>query len=73
MVHSADDFRSHVARSAAGLFRVVLSSLPCHSEVSDPQVSIFLENQVLRLEISMNDPFRVDKLQTQDDTPYQKF
>ena len=57
MVHSADDFRSHVARSPAGLFRVAFLLLASHSKICDSKISILFKDQVLRFEVSMNDAF----------------
>jgi hypothetical protein len=34
MIHSADDFRRHVARGAAGFLWIVGFSFPGHSEIS---------------------------------------
>ena len=69
MVHPANDLRSHIARRPTGLLRVAFLLLPRHSKVSDPQVPIFLEHQILRLQISMDNPFRVYELESIDDAP----
>jgi hypothetical protein len=42
VVHSADDLRGHVSRSAAGLFRVVGFFFSGDSEIGKAEVSIFL-------------------------------
>ncbi len=73
MIHSADDLRSHIARCTTGFLRIVFLFLPGYSEVSDSQVAALLEDKVLRLEISVNDPLRVDILKPKDDATSDEF
>ena len=68
MVHPADHLRRHVPRSPAGLLRVALLPLPSHPKVSDPQVAVLLKDQILRLQVTMDDPLGVKILQAEDDT-----
>jgi hypothetical protein len=67
VVHPADDLRCHIARSPTGFFRVALLPLAGHSEVSDAQVPVLLEDQVFRLEVAVDDALGVDELQAQND------
>ena len=55
MVHPADDFGCHVAWSSTGFFRVAVLVKTGHPEVSDTQVSIVLEDEVLGLQIAVDD------------------
>ena len=73
MVHSANDFRSHVARSATGLFRVAFFLLASHSKICDSKISILFKNKILRFEVSMDDSFWVDVLQTQNNAACNEF
>ena len=67
MIHPADDFRSHIAWRSTGLLGVVLLLLAGYSEISDPEVPAFFEDQVLRLEVAMDDAFGVGVFKSKHD------
>lgn len=62
VIHPADDLWSHIPRRSAGLLRVVFLLPASHPEISDPEVSAFLKDQVLGLEVAMDDAPRVGVL-----------
>lgn len=70
MIHPADDLWSHITRRPTSLLRVIFLLFSSYPEISDPEVPIFLKHQILRLEISMYNPFRVDKLKSIYDTSH---
>lgn len=62
VVLPAHYFGSHVSGSARRLACVVRRHEPRDSEVSQPKVSLAVENQILRFDITMNDVSSVDRL-----------
>lgn len=54
----------HVAWSAAGVVRVVGALDPRDAEVCQVQVPVFIEHQILWLDVSMNDALRVDVIES---------
>jgi len=73
MVHSADDFRSHVTRSTTSLLRIAFFSLTGHTEVSNSEIAVLFEDQILRFEISVDNSFGVNILKAEDDAARHKF
>lgn len=70
MIHPANDFRSHITRRTTGFLWVIFLFLPSYPEISNPEVPIFFKHQIFRFEISMYNPFWVDKLKSIDDTSH---
>lgn len=64
MIHPANDLRSHIPWRSAGLLRVILLLPAGHPEISDPEIPAFLEDQILRLEIAMDDALSMCVLQS---------
>lgn len=64
VIHPADDLRSHIPRSSAGLLRVILLLPAGNPKISDPEIPAFLKHQVLRLEVAMYDAPSVSVLQS---------
>lgn len=64
MVLLAEDLRRHVAGSATCFFGVVFLVKPGDSEVSDSEVPILVEHDVLRLDISVNYAFLVEVVES---------
>ena len=63
VVLAAHDLRGHVARCAAGLTGVVRGQDAGHSEVCESQIALIVEDQVLRLDVTMDDQLRMDGLE----------
>lgn len=77
MVLLAQDLRScnnwlltHVAQRAWCILAVVGPPDASHSQVSDPSVAIFLQHDVLGLEVSVNDAVVVQELQAYHNAGY---
>lgn len=64
VVLATHDLRSHVARSAAGLLGVVWIPNAGYPEISHAQVSLIVEDQVLRLDVPVEDALAVDVLKS---------
>ena len=73
MIHPTDNFRSHISRSTTCLFRISFFPLPSNPKISDPEIPIFLKHQILRFKIPMNSPLAMYILESQYDTPSNKF
>ncbi len=73
MVLPAHDLRRHVARRAAGLLGVVGAPDPSDAEVRQPQVAMGVEDQVLRLDVTVQDASLVDVLQGDEDARDEEF
>ena len=55
VILSAHNFRSHIARRARCVLRVLRVPQTCNTQIRDPQVAILVKYQVLRLDITMQD------------------
>ena len=55
VVLAAHDLRSHITRRARSVLRVLRIPQTCNTQISDPQVAILVEDQVLWLDITMQD------------------
>ncbi len=72
MVLATHDFGRHVAGCAGGVLGVVFSPDTCDAEISNAQVPVTLDDQVLWLDVAMNDVFVMYVLQTRDKTGNEK-
>lgn len=72
MIHPTNDLRSHISGSSTSLFRVAFFPLACNPKVSNPQISVFFKDQVLRFEVSVDDSFGVDILKAENNAPCHK-
>lgn len=72
VVLATHHFRSHIARSARGILRIIRVLYPCNSKISDPQVAKRIEHQILRLDVSMKDLILMQILQTQYHTCHEE-
>ena len=63
MILTTDDFRSHVARSAAGILAVFFLEYPGHSQIRDSHIPFFVEDDILWLDVPMNYFFVVQVFQ----------
>jgi hypothetical protein len=64
VVLSAHHFGSHVAWGSRGVLSILLSPVPGDSEISDSQVALIIDDQVLRLDVSVDNLFIVAVLET---------
>lgn len=69
VIFTHEHFRGHVPRCATGLMRVLGSPVPRDPEISHPAVPFFVKNDILRLQIPMNDIFRMQIVQSFHNTP----
>ena len=53
MVLTTHDFRCHIAWRSRCVFRVLWVPQSCNTQISDSKVTIFVEDQIFRLDISM--------------------
>lgn len=72
MVLPAHDFRCHVTRCATRISTVVRLHYSRNTQVRDPQESLIIKHQILRLDISMDDVIEMQELQSNDHTSYEK-
>ena len=72
MILSAHYFRSHISRSSRCILRVVWSPDSGDSEVGYAKIPLFIEDQVFRLYVPMDDILVVDKLQACYQASYEK-
>lgn len=63
MVLATHDLGRHVAWGAGGFLGVVGAPDPGDAEVSEAQVASLVEDEVFRLNVSVQDAFLVDVLQ----------
>lgn len=73
MAFSQHDLRSHIPWGSTGVLVVVLSHHSRDAEVSEPQVAIGVEDQILWLEIAMDNAMAVEVLQGEDDAGEEEF
>lgn len=73
MVHPADDLRSHITWSPAGLLWIALFSFAGHPKISNSEVTVLFKNQILRLKVPMDDSLGVDVLKSQNDATRYEF
>jgi hypothetical protein len=72
MVLSAHDFRCHIAWRSRGILSIFRPPNSCNSEVCDPQVTFFIDYQVFRLDISMDNVLFVAAVETCNQTRHKK-
>ena len=65
VILSTHNFGSHVARSATGVLGVLRVPNSGNTQVSNSQVAVLVENQVFRLNVSMEDAVLVQVFETQ--------
>lgn len=73
MIHPTNYLRCHVARCTTGLISIIFSDFSGNSKICDVHVAVLLKNYVFGLEISMDDPMRMDVLKCQNNTSNYKF
>lgn len=73
MVLPAHDLGSHITRRARSLLRVVWTPLPRDSKVCNPQIAVLLEDEVLRLDVSVYYVIAMDELKSQYDASRKEF
>lgn len=73
MILSADDFRRHVPWSATGIWRIVDSVCTGDSQISYSDVSSSIENQILRLDVSVNYVASMHMFKAKNNTRNEKF
>lgn len=54
MVLSAHYLGSHVPWRSRSVLRILFSPISCDSEIRDPEVSLVIDDEVLRLDVSVN-------------------
>lgn len=69
----ANHLRRHVPRSTACVLAVVIPHLSRNSEVSNADIAIIIEHEVLRLQVSVNNSFGVEVLQANDNVRNEEF
>ena len=72
MVLSEQHLRGHVAGRPAGLVRIFCLPVPGDAEVSDPGVSVLVEDDIFRLDVAVDDVSLVQVVEPLDQTPNQK-
>lgn len=73
MVLPAHDFWSHVARCATSISTVIRLHYPRDTQIRNPQESLIIKHQILRLNIPMDDVIEMQELQSNDHTSNEKF
>lgn len=72
MVLSEQHFRGHVAGRPAGFMSIFCLPVPGDAEVSDPGVSVLIEDDIFRLDVAVDDVSLVQVVEPLDQTPNQK-
>ena len=65
MVLTTEHLRSHVARSSTGISTVVGTVGPSNTKVSDMSKPFAIQDNILRLDITMNNSLVMEVFQTQ--------
>jgi hypothetical protein len=73
MVLPAKDFGGHVSRCSAGIATIVSSVRSGDSKVSDMRVTLFIQDDVFGLYVSVNDSFAMEVFQSEQNTDDEKF
>ena len=73
MVHLADNLRSHIARCPGSILFIFRRIFSRHSHICKSEVSFWVENEVFRFDISMNNIVLVKILKTEKDAADKKF
>jgi hypothetical protein len=55
VINSAHDLWSHISWGTGRILGVLWSPDSCNTEISNPEISNFVNDQVLRLDVSMDD------------------
>lgn len=60
----ADNFRRHVPGCATCILAVIISHYPRDPKICYPEISLFIKNEILWLQVTMDDAVLVKILQT---------
>lgn len=72
MILTAHHFRRHVSWSARGVLGIIFAPNSCDSKVGNSKVAVWLNNQIFRLDVSVDDIFVVDVLEASDKTSHEE-
>ena len=64
VILTAHDLWCHIAWRSGRVFRVLRIPQPCNTQISNSKVTIFVEDQIFRLDISMQDCILMKVLET---------
>lgn len=73
VILAADDLRRHVPWSATGIRGIIDSECSCNTQISNSNITPWIKNQVLRLDVTMNDVATMHMLKAQNYTCHKKF
>ncbi len=73
MISSGHDFWSHISRSSTRIFPILLTPEFSNTEISDVEVTIKVENQVFRFNISVYYFIFVDIFEATQNTSNEEF
>ena len=66
VILTAHDLWCHIAWRSGRVFRVLRIPQPCNTQISNSKVTIFVEDQIFRLDISMQDCILMKVLETEE-------
>ena len=73
MVLTTHDLRCHVAWRSRCVFGILGVPQPCNTQISNSKVTIFIEDQIFRFDISMQDCILVKVLKTKEHARNKEF
>ena len=68
----AKDLRRHVARRSTSISTIISPKRPCNTKISQPCKPLTIQHYILRLDITMDNAFRMQVLQAQCNANYYK-
>lgn len=72
MILPAKDLRRHITRRSTCIGTIIGPKRPCNPKISQPREPLPIQHDIFRFDITMDDTFRMQVLQTQSNAYYYK-
>lgn len=73
MILPINNLRSHISRRATSILIILSNPHPSDTHISNPEISLLIDDQILGLDITMNNIIRMDILKPQYNTADEEF
>lgn len=73
MILPIDNLRSHISRRPTSILIIIRNPNPSDTHISNPEISPLIDDQILRLDITMDNIIRMDILKPQYYTADEEF
>ena len=73
MIHSTDNLGRHISRGPTSFISIFFPPFSCHSEISYSHIASLFEYDVLGLQISVDDIFRMNVFKGLNNATHNKF